>query len=303
VQRTFRASIVLQWILPADDLIAAAVEAARGADLVLVCVSDIESEGIDRENLSLPGQQNQLITALVAEHPHSTVVVANVGGPVTMPWLPQIRTVLIAWYAGQQDGAALARVLAGDVDPGGRLPVTFGRHESDYPARMAESYPGVDFVEHYREGAFIGYRHFDAHHIEPMFCFGHGLSYTSFRYERFHVTKHDDHGSIELRVQVTVVNTGDRAGDEVVQLYLGQPDHGAPTPRQVLRKFARVHLRRGERKTVEMNLTAHDLSRWGVHHHHWYIPPGSYRIAVGSSSRHIRASSTVTIPRELPGVG
>ena len=101
-----------------------------------------------------------------------------------MPWLAKVPTVLIAWYAGQQDGAALARVLAGDVDPGGRLPVTFGRRESDYPARSPERYPGVDFVENYGEGAFIGYRHFDALEIEPMFCFGHGLSYTSFSYER-----------------------------------------------------------------------------------------------------------------------
>ena len=136
-----------------------------------------------------------------------------------------------------------------------------------------------------------------------MFCFGHGLSYTSFGYERLQVTQHRGHDSIEVRVRVTVVNTGDRAGDEVVQLYLGQPGHGAPTPRQVLRKFARVHLRRGERKIVVMTLTAEDLSRWGVKHSHWYIPPGAYRITVGSSSRHIRASHTVTIAHELPGAG
>ena len=179
---------------------------------MLVCVSDIESEGIDRENLALPGQQDQLIAALAARTPAPTIVVGNVGGPVTMPWWRHVPTVLIAWYAGQQDGAALARVLAGDVDPGGRLPVTFGRHESDYPARKTESYPGVDLVEHYREGAFIGYRHFDALHIEPMFCFGHGLSYTTFRYERLRVTRRVHHDALEVRVQVTVVNTGDRAG-------------------------------------------------------------------------------------------
>lgn len=302
VQNTFRASMILQWILPADALIAAAVDAVRGSDVAVVCVSDIESEGIDRENLALPGQQDQLIAAVVAENPN-TIVVANVGGPVTMPWLPHVPTVLIGWYAGQQDGTALARVLAGDVDPGGRLPVTFGLRQSDYPARNAERYPGVDFVEHYSEGAFIGYRHFDAREIEPMFCFGHGLSYTTFRYENLRVTRQDHAGAIEVRVRVTVVNTGKCAGDEVVQLYLGQPANGAPTPPQVLRKFARVHVGRGQRRTVTMTLTAGDLSRWGVHRHRWYIPRGTYRIAVGSSSRHIRASHTLTIPTDLPGAG
>jgi beta-glucosidase len=302
VQKTFRASIVLQWIQPADDLIAAAVAVARDSDVVLVCVSDIESEGIDRENLALPGQQDQLIAAVAAANPR-TIVVANVGGPVTMPWLAKVPTVLIGWYGGQQDGTALARVLAGDVDPGGRLPVTFGRHESDYPARSPERYPGVDFVENYGEGAFIGYRHFDALEIEPMFCFGHGLSYTTFRYQDMQVTKQQHDGALEIRVQVSVVNTGDRAGDEVVQLYVGQPANGAPTPSQVLRKFARVHLGPGQRQTVTMTLAAEDLSRWGVRRHAWYIPRGIYRIAIGSSSRHIRVKDTVTIARELPGAG
>ncbi len=147
--------------------------------------------------------------AAVAAVNRRTIVIANAGGPVLMPWLADVPAVVLSWYAGQQGGAALARVLAGDVDPGGRLPVTFGVRESDYPARSPRQYSGVDFAKRYSEGAFIGYRHFDVHRIEPLFCFGHGLSYTELRYDHLHVDRPAAQG---VRVRVTVRNIGNRTG-------------------------------------------------------------------------------------------
>ena len=293
VQYTFRASMVLQWIMPADALLAEAVHVASTADVVIVCVSDVESEGIDRENLSLPGQQDQLI-AMVAAVNSRTLVVSNAGGPILMPWLQQVPAILVSWYAGQQDGEALARVLAGDVDPAGRLPVTFGRHAEDYPARRARQYPGVDFVETYSEGPFIGYRHFDEYDVEPLFCFGHGLSYTRFAYEELHIDQTTRRGR-PVQVRVTVRNVGDRDGEEVVQLYLGQPSDGAQTPKKVLRGFQRISLQRGQRHTVEFTMHTEDLARWDANLHRWHVPAGQYQVAIGASSRDIRVRRTIKV--------
>ncbi len=304
VQRTFRASVSLQWILPADALIAEAADTAGAADLAVVCVSDLESEGIDRENLELPGQQDELIAAVAARN-RRTVVVSNAGGPVTMPWLGDVAAVVQAWYAGQQDGAALARVLAGDVDASGRLPVTFGRREADYPARRPQQYPGVTvrgphqpdvtFSERYSEGRLIGYRHFDARGIEPLFCFGHGLSYTSFAYRDAHVRVTGSGASTTVHVAVAVLNTGARAGDEVVQLYVGIPGDAADQPRQVLRGFRRVHLAAGDRRMVHLALGFAELASWDPQGHRWVLVPGEYVVRVGASSRDIRTEHAVAL--------
>lgn len=296
VQRTFRARIILQWIPPAERLVADAVATAADADVALVFVSDLESEGLDRQDLALPGRQDDLVAAVAAANPR-TVVVCNAGGPVRMPWRSDVPAVLAAWYAGQQDGEALARLLAGDVSPAGRLPVTFGRREADYPARTARQYPGVpatgdhqpdlDFEESYREGDLIGYRHFDARGIEPMFCFGHGLSYTTFEYRRMAVGAR--HGKVW--VEVTVRNTGDRPGDEVVQLYVGRP-RGT----RMLRAFRRVHLDPGRQAAVRFALGTRDFARWDRHRHAWRVPPGRHDLLVGASSRDIRFHRRIHLP-------
>jgi beta-glucosidase len=304
VQRTFRASVVLQWILPADSLIAEAATIAGQADVALVFVSDVESEGIDRQSLALPGQQDALVAAVAAANPR-TVVVSNAGGPILMPWLDDVPTVLVAWYVGQQDGDALARLLAGDISPAGRLPVTFGRSAADYPARTPTQYPGMaatsgqqadlDFTEQYSEGALIGYRHFDARRVEPMFCFGHGLSYSSFEYGPVRVAASGHAGeNVRASATVTVHNAGDVAADEVVQLYLSAIDDRSAPP-QVLRSFRRVHLAPGERQPVHFELDASDFARWDTRRHGWVVEPGRYEVRIGASSRDIRSRATVRL--------
>ncbi|MFB6202462.1 MAG: glycoside hydrolase family 3 protein, partial [Halorhabdus sp.] len=196
--------------------IEAAVATARRADVAVVIVQDDATESQDR-SLWLPGDQDELV-ARVAAAAQKTVVVCNTGGPIRMPWASDVETIVETWYPGQEDGHATASVLFGDVDPSGRLPVTFGRRIDDYPASSETQYPGVGLEADYEEGVFVGYRHFDANEIEPEFPFGHGLSYTDFAYSDVTVESRD---GPDATVQVTVENVGDRPGRDVVQVYLG----------------------------------------------------------------------------------
>ena len=179
----FGAQVHLAWQPPSASGIPAAVEAARHADAAIVLANNGQGEGMDRTTLALPGDQDQLIDAVAAVN-RRTIVVLNTGGPVLMPWLHHVEAVLQAWYPGQQFGAALASVLFGDSDPGGRLPVTFPASDAQGPAppTRPERYPGVNGEQHYDEGIFVGYRWYDQFHQRPLFPFGYGLSYADFRF-------------------------------------------------------------------------------------------------------------------------
>jgi beta-glucosidase len=236
------------------------------------------------------------------------VVVLRTGGPVLMPWLAEVPNVLETWYPGMEEGDALASVLFGDVNPSGKLPATFGIRPEDYPTNTQEQYPGVNGIADYSEGIFVGYRHFDQQGIEPLFAFGHGLSYTSFNYRNLSLKTRlvsqeqsvDGNGStrsssVTLEVDVEIQNVGSRKGAEVVQLYLRVPDKAAPMPPKQLRGFQKVLLEPGQAERVSFHLDERALSYWDSDAHDWVVQNGTYRVMVGSSSRDIRLRDSFSI--------
>src|SRR4051812_18814267 len=245
-----------------------AIAAASAADIAIVFAGDGESEGVDRPDLSLgnaqfctlagcnpygAGNQDDLIKAVVAANPN-TVVVLDTGGPMLMPWIGDVKSVLQAWFPGQEDGNAIAALLFGDVNPSGKLPQTFPKAEADLPVKTEEQYPGVNDdkgVPHakYTEGLQVGYRWFDSQGIEPLFPFGHGLSYTTFDIGKPKV-KAAPKGATGATVTAPVTNTGDRAGAEVAQLYVGMPASTGEPPKQ-LKGYRKVLLNAGESKTIK----------------------------------------------------
>jgi beta-glucosidase len=274
-----------------------AAQAAKKAEVAIVFANDKESEGHDRSSLQLPGHQDRLIDTVAKANPN-TIVVLNTGGPVTMPWINEVKGVIEAWYPGQEDGNAIAAVLFGDTDPSGKLPITFAKRANDYPAHTKRQYPGVNGIARYSEGIFVGYRYFDEHGIEPLFPFGYGLSYTTFKLSDLTVAPkrfHPAHGQVKIHVNVT--NTGQRAGAEVVQLYVGLPKAAGEPPKQ-LKGFEKVDLKPGETKPVGFTLSPQDLSYWNTRTHGWTVPQGNYRIMVGTSSRDIALSKVKTLSHE-----
>jgi beta-glucosidase len=278
-----------------DDLLPRAVEAARAADVAVVVAGlgeEHESEGYDRSSLDLPQEQRELIAAVAAANP-STVVVLSAGAPVSLDWAERVAAVLLVWYAGQELGAALADVLMGQAEPGGRLPMTLPARPEDTPVLD----PAPDDAEadawHYREGLFIGYRHFDRFGLEPAYCFGHGLGYTRFSYEEMRVERN---GRGDLGVTVRIRNRGERRGKEVVQLYAGAEDPSRP--RLELKAFERIDLDPGAEGKVTFTLGERAFSRWDSEAGRFALIPGRHEIAVGSSSRDLPLRESVTFTAE-----
>ena len=272
----------LSWQPPAgadNPLIDQAVQAAKAAQTAVVFAGDELSEGIDRPNLSLPSFQDQLIAAVASANPH-TVVVLNTGDPVLMPWLAQVAAVVEAWYPGEEDGNAIAPILFGDVNPSGKLPITFPASDTAVPASTPAQYPGVNGTATYSEGLNVGYRWDDAEGVTPLFPFGYGLSYTRFAFGHLEVSQRHD-GTIRVSAQVS--NTGQRAGTEVAQLYLGDPAAIGEPPRQ-LKAFLRVYLRPGQHAEVRFTLPASALAYWNTTASAWAVAPGTYQVFVGDSS-------------------
>ena len=273
---------------------------AKRSDVAIVFAADYETEGVDRFCLSLEcpmvhGDQDGLIRRVAAANRRS-VVVLETGGPVLTPWRRKVAGLLEAWYPGSRAGPALASVLFGDADPGGRLPATFPRREADTPtAGDPEKYPGVDNEETYKEGVLVGYRWYDARRLEPAFPFGFGLSYTRFRYRRLHVAARR-HG-VGAAVSVRIANVGRRRGSDVAQLYLHLPSPrpGVVQPPHQLRGFRKVRLRRGAHRTVRFRLGARAFSYWDVRSRGWRVAPGCYRVLVGRSSRSLPLRRTLAV--------
>ena len=270
---------------------ARAAATARGADVAIVFASDTATEGVDKSTLAT--DDDELVDAVAAANPN-TAVVLETAGPVLTPWRGRVKAVLEAWYPGQEAGRALARVLFGDVDPGGRLPATFPRRQEDVPTTGDfEQYPGVVEVRH-KEGVFVGYRHYDQRRIEPAYPFGHGLSYTSFAYRGLRIRPG---AGDSARVSVEVRNTGARAGTEVVQLYLALPDPSASVrqPPRALKGIAKIRLDAGARRRVGFSIDRRALSYWDAGADAWAVAPGCYGVMVGRSSRDIRQSGTLAV--------
>jgi beta-glucosidase len=272
-----------------------AVTAARAADVAVVVADDVETEGSDRPSIALPGNQDALISAVSAANP-ATVVVLRTGGPVTMPWLDSVRAVLEAWYPGEQDGNALADVLLGQVDPAGRLPITFPTSSSATPMQSRAQYPGATkggFTTYdYSERLNVGYRWYDAQGTAPLFPFGFGLSYTSFDYKDLTVAAPDAAGNVQ--VGFTVTNTGTKAGDEVPQVYVGYPAEAGEPPHQ-LRGFSRVSLAPGASQQVAVTLDRAAFQQWDPAAHQFRVAGGQYPVLVGRSSRDLPLTGTATV--------
>ena len=276
-----------------DAMMAEAVRAAAGAEAAVVVVGSAdaaESEGFDRETLALPGRQDELV-ARVAEMNRRTVVVVNAGMPVLMPWAHDVAAVIYAWLPGQAMGDALADVLLGRAEPGGRLPVTLPVHESDCPVLHAVPRDGrVD----YAEGLLIGYRGYDAADITPMFAFGHGLGYTQWAYESASLDGPAPAPGEDVRVRVAVRNTGSRPGREIVQAYVASPGAGTGRPARALGTFAAVSAEPGERAEVVLTVPARAFAVWDPAAGGWAWPPGTFTVEIGRSSRDLRLGVPVT---------
>jgi len=275
-----------------NDL-AAAAKLAKASEVAIVMVGANEGEGADH-SIDLSPDQNQLIETVAAANP-KTIVVLKTGSAVTMPWLDKVAAVLEAWYPGEEDGNAVARVLFGNVNPSGRLPVSFPKSSQDTLARTPEQYPGDGKEVHYSEGINVGYRWFETNGIKPLFPFGYGLSYTTFGYSNPSAVVLPGHKGVAVTFDVQ--NTGKVSGAEVAQVYVGFPsiEEGNEPPRQ-LKGFEKVNLEPGASKTITVTLNRRAFSYWSVAKHDWVIAPGSYKIMIGASSEDIRLEMNTEAP-------
>jgi beta-glucosidase len=273
-----------KWVLPSGSGHDAAVAAARAAGLAVVFVAKYESEGSDLADIDLPADQNQLVTDVAAANPNTVVVVTS-GSAVRMPWAGSVRGIIESWYPGQEFGTAIAALLYGDVNPSGKLPVTFPASLADVAARTAAQWPGTNNTVQYSEGIDVGYRWYDRQNITPAFPFGFGLSYTTFGYANLAVGAPDAAGNVAVSFDVT--NTGTRAGAEAAQVYVAQPAVTGEPPKN-LRGFAKVSLAPGQTQRVSVTLDARSFQHWN--NGAWTTTAGS-QILVGASSRDIRLSS------------
>ncbi len=284
----------------AGDSVAEAAALARSADAAVVVVgldAEWESEGGDRESLALPGRQDELVAAVVAAQPR-TAVVANAGAPVVMPWADAVPALVWAWYGGQEVGNAVADVLLGAADPAGRLPTTFPRRLEDVACHAladARVYPGRDGKVHYAEGVFSGYRHFDAHRIAPRFPFGHGLSYARFEYGPLTLSRPRVAPGEAVEAQIEITNAGDRAGVEVVQLYLADLAASAPRPPHELAAFAKLALAPGASETLVLRVEPRAFAFFDAERNAWVVEPGVFELRAGRSSRAIRSTARLVL--------
>ena len=280
----------LGWHPSNPDLLAKAVEAAKQSDLAVVFVAEQMGEGQDKIELALPGDQNELIHAVAEANPKTVVVLHN-SNPVSMPWLDEVAAVIEAFYPGQEAGSSIARLLFGDVSPSGKLAMTFPADESQGPGSIFIDYPGDGMTVHYSEGVLVGYRWYDAKNQKPLFPFGFGLSYTTFKYDAIALEQQGE----KIQVNTRITNSGAREGAEVVQLYVGFPEAAAEPPKQ-LRGFGKVRLKPGESKVVTMMLNRESFEAWDAESREWKVFPGTYSLMVGSSSRDIHLDSLLEYP-------
>ncbi|WP_241387348.1 glycoside hydrolase family 3 C-terminal domain-containing protein [Rhodococcus sp. CH91] len=275
----------------AAALVDEAVTLAGDADIAVVFLgvpAELESEGFDRDDLELPASQTALLDAVLAANPNVVVVLSN-GGVVRLSgFAERVPAIVEGWLLGQAGGGALADVLYGVVNPSGRLAETIPVRLEDTPAYT--NFPGEHGHVRYGEGLFVGYRDYDARGLDVSFPFGHGLSYTTFEYTDASVEADRD-----PRVHVTVTNTGERAGAEVVQVYIGVPDSSVTRPARELKGFGKVHLEPGESRRIVITLRRDDLAYWDTRADSWIVEGGTYTVEIGASSRDIRQCLHVEI--------
>jgi beta-glucosidase len=267
------------------DLMDEALNIAKEVDQVVLMVgtnSDWETEGNDRVDFNLPGKQNELIEKVLEINPN-TIVVLNTGSPINMPWIDKAKAVIQSWYAGQEYGNALVDILTGAISPSGKLPTTFPVNLSDTPA--FESYPGKNLQMDYDEKLLVGYKWYDKNLIEPLFPFGHGLSYTEFEYSDLKIKKETKNSFI---CSYMIKNTGDTAGFEISQCYVQPYKSNNNEPIKTLQGFDKTFLNPGESKEIKILLNKRNFSSWDLLDNDWNIKYKEYDILIGSSSKDIK---------------
>ena len=290
IKHRAEASVTVVYNDGADPAVAAAT--AKSADVALVMVGNKDGEGKDRPDLQLPGDQNALISAVATANAR-TIVILKTGGPVLMPWLGQVPAVLEVWYPGEEDGNVVADLIFGDVNPSGKLPMTFPQAAADVPAHTPEQYPGVDGTATYSEKMQVGYRWYDAQNIAPLFPFGYGMSYTTFALANLSVSPFSADGTVQAVVDVT--NSGEREGAQVVQVYVAAPPDAGEPPKQ-LTGFAKIPLKPGETRHVSVTLDRRAFSIWDINTGRWTVTAGQHEILVGDSSRNLPLRAAISIP-------
>ncbi len=288
-------------------LIAQAVAAAKGADEVIFVGGSIhgydyskwsdnayDAEGTDKPDLKMPFGQDELVQAVLAANPNTVVVLLG-GGPIEVAaWAGQAKAIVEAWYPGMEGGNALAHLLYGDVNPSGKLPVTFPVKLEDAPAMKLGEYPstpGNPLKQTYKDDIWVGYRYYDTYGVKPQFAFGHGLSYTTFEYGKLAIAP----GKQSATVKLTVRNTGKVAGAEIVQLYVHDVKASVKRPDKELKGFEKVFLQPGETKTVTMQLPAESFQYYDEAKKQWVLEPGQFEVRVGSASDDIRQTGSLTL--------
>lgn len=314
------AQVGLQFV-EQDDPVRRAVELAAECDIALVVVGttdDWESEGHDRDTLDLPGRQVELIRAVAAAN-KKTIVLVNTGAPVDMSWASDVPSVMQVWFGGQEMGHAVVDVLLGEADPGGRLPTTIPERIEHTPAYG--NFPGEHGQVRYGEGVFIGYRWYESRHLPVRFPFGHGLSYTTFEIGQPDCDDTEISSDQKVTIRIPVTNIGNRAGTEVVQVYVAPRNSSVQRPKKELKSFAKVNLSPGESTVITIELSPRDFAFWNPSDIYrsvlrpqvtgesasislnqkgfWQVDPGLYDIHIGSSSAHIAQQVVIAISKEI----
>lgn len=285
-----------------EQLKADAIKIAKDADLVLFIgglnkMYFQDSEGTDRETLDLPYNQNELIESIAEVNPN--IVVVNISGTgVAMPWLDKVKAVVQGWYLGNETGNTLAAILAGDVNPSGKLPYTYYASLDQCGAHKLGEYPGTprhdpiegDIIDmHYNDDIFVGYRFTDKNKLKPTFPFGHGLSYTTFEYGKATIDRKKGSADDVFTVTIPVTNTGAREGSEIVQLYISDLKSALPRPVKELKGFSKVRLAPGQTENISFEISRDALSYFDDKAYQWVVEPGKFEALIGASAGDIRS--------------
>jgi beta-glucosidase len=265
-----------------------AAAAAKAADVAIVMVGDARKESLDYP-ISLSGNQDSIVSTVAAAN-KNTIVVVKSGSVILMPWENQVSSILEAWYPGEEDGNVVASILFGLTNPSGKLPITFPKLVTDLPASTPAQYPGVNLQVNYSEKLDMGYRFYDAHNITPLFPFGFGLSYTSYKYSNLQITPGSGNTAT---VTFDITNTGSRSGSEIAELYVNMPAAAGEPPRQ-LKGFQKIALSAGSTGHASITLNARAFQHWDASKNAWAITAGTYQIQVGASSRNILLQGSLT---------
>ncbi|KAL3423483.1 Beta-glucosidase B 2 [Phlyctema vagabunda] len=287
-----------------QDYLQEAIEAAKTSDVAVVIVgldAEWESEGYDRRTMDLPkdGSQDRLIEAVLRANPN-TIVVNQSGSPVTMPWADKVPAIIQAWYQGQEAGNALADVLFGIKTPSGKLPTTFPRRLSDNPTY--HNWPGENLKVVYGEGLYIGYRHYERVGIDPLFAFGHGLSYTTFAYGKATIDSSVLCDSDKLTITIPITNSGTVGGAEIVQAYIHDEKSRLPRPEKELQAFDKVFLQPGETKDARLVLDKYSVGYYDTDLKSWIAEEGLFKVLIGASSIDIKEIVSIEVKESFTWV-